>query len=140
MKYEFASEEWLSAVERTIHACVEEARDAGQLEGVFFSLCEVYEDVPVGVNPAGRVAWSAVLDGEKVTFSRTELATADLKVVADYQVLKPVVKVEFDQGPPPDVLQALGAATEQGRFKIDRTTPSPAAVASLHNRVAAITL
>ena len=140
MKYEFASEDWLSALERTIDACVEEAREAGQLEGVSFSVCEVYEDVPVEVNPAGRVTWSAVLSGEKVAFSRAELATADLKVVADYQVLKPVVKVEFDQGPPPDVVQALGAATEQGRFRIDRAAPSPEAIASLHNRVSAITL
>ena len=105
-----------------------------------FSLCEVYEDVPVDVNPAGRVAWSAVLDGEKVTFSWAERDTADLKVVADYEVLQTIVSVKFDPDPPPDVMHELGAATEQGRFKIDRAAPSPEAIASLHNRVAAITL
>jgi hypothetical protein len=140
VKYEFASDEWLTGVERAIQACVEEARATGQLEGVSFSLCEVYGDVPVAVNPAGRVAWSAVFADEKVTFSRSELDTADLKVVADYEVLRPIVSVKFDADPSLDVMQALSAAGKQGRFRIDRSAPSPAAIASLHNRVAGITL
>jgi len=139
VRSQFASDEWLIALERTIDACIAEARSADQLEGVTFSLCEVYESVPPEVNSTGRVVWSLVLDGGEAKFSRTELDEADLKVVADYEVLEPVVRVVFDQGPPPEVAEALAAAAKQGRFRIHRGVPSPEAIASLHNRVAGIT-
>ena len=139
VRYGFASDEWLTALEQTVDACIAEARAAGQLDGVAFSLCEVYESVPVQVNPGGRVAWSLVLEGGDAKFARTELDEADLKVVADYEVLEPVVRVRFDQGPPPEVAEALAAAGKQGRFRIHRGVPSPEAIASLHNRVAGIT-
>jgi hypothetical protein len=139
VRHQFASEAWLSGVEQAIDACVTEARAAGALEGVSLSLCEVYESVPAEVNPARRVVWSLVLEGEEAKFSRTELDEADLKVVADYEVLEPVVRVVFDQGPPPEIAEALAAAGKQGRFRIHRAVPSPEAIGSLHNRVAGIT-
>ena len=125
VRHRFASEAWLSGVEQAIDACVTEARSAGQLDGVSFSLCEVYESVPPEVNSAGRVVWSLVLDGGDAKFARTELDEADLKVVADYEVLEPVVRVLFDQGPPPEVAEALAAAAKQGASGYTAACPHP---------------
>ena len=131
---QFASEEWLQVLEAEMRKFV-----ASLTDGKRFSISEVYTKVPPEVNPApaGRVAWTARIDGSDVSFVRGEAEDVDLKVEGEYEhIRKAAIFVVSEDNE--EEYQAIAAqAIEQGRITVDGDMAIVADMQPFHNIMAA---
>ncbi|MBX3705650.1 MAG: hypothetical protein KF911_03370 [Pseudomonadales bacterium] len=136
-KIEFASPEWLAALERLVR---EYTAKAGA--GVELSLCEVFTGVPAHLdkNGNGIIAWYCRIKGGEVEFEEGEIPEADIKTVTDYQFILPFARLKIDPGNMADYEVKLAEGAKAG--KIDRRgdrSKVPPAFYGMHNDLAEIT-
>lgn len=80
---QFASPEWIWRLQTTLAELVSER--AAELEGVDFTICEVFTDVPPDAHTA---VWAARIAGGGVTFFEQPIP-ADYAVQGDYAAVLP---------------------------------------------------
>lgn len=136
-KIEFASPEWLAALERLVRDYTAKAGD-----GVELSLCEVFTGVPAHLdkNGNGIIAWYCRIKGGEVEFAEGEIPEADIKTVTDYQFILPFARLKIDPGNMADYEVKLAEGAKAG--KIDRRgdrSKVPPAFYGMHNDLAEIT-
>lgn len=143
MKYEFASRPWFAA----LHAIIcEKARIAAAAQPDFsYAICEVFTDAPreLATGPDGRIAWHAIIHGSEVTFSLSEIATADMKAVADFNSVLPLASYDtMNQPQRAAELQAMSQAlVAAGKLHISGSSLAASAnpMSSLHDAIARLT-
>lgn len=136
-KIEFASPEWLTALENLVRVYTARAGDDVEL-----SLCEVFTDVPAHLdrNGDGTIAWYCRIKGGEVEFAEGEIAEADIKTVTDYQFILPFARMKIDPGNMSAYETQLAEGTKAG--KLDRSgdrSKVPPAFYGMHNDLAEIT-
>lgn len=86
----FASPEWVAALKAILIELVAEVR--ADLDGVDFTICEVFTDVP----PDGATCvWAARITGEGVQFFDEPVA-ADYEVSGDYEAILPGARIIYE--------------------------------------------
>src|SRR3954466_254796 len=140
--YETATTEWLDILRSTIQELVEQAQATGDLDGVTYSMCETYTDVPRHISPQDRVAWHLRIADGKFTFEpiEAEADDVDTKVVGEWEVIDRMARILLpdDGSHPPEVQAMLGEAVESGRLLITNTSSAtpPPLLSGVHNAVA----
>lgn len=134
---EFASPEWLAALEKLLRAYTASAGNDVEL-----SLCEVFTGVPghLDKNGDGTIAWYCRIKGDEVEFAEGEIAEADIKTVTDYQFILPFARMKIDPGNLASYETQLAEGSKAG--KIDRRgdrSKVPPAFYGMHNDLAEIT-
>jgi hypothetical protein len=89
-KLAFASPEWVAALKAILIELVAEAR--ADLEGVDFTICEVFTDVPPDHHTC---VWAARITGEGVQFF-DEPVEADYEVSGDYEAILPGARIIYE--------------------------------------------
>ena len=143
MRYQFASRPWFAA----LHAVIcEKARGAAAAQPDFsYAICEVFTGVPAELGPdaGGRIAWHAIVRGGEVTFDLREIATADMKAVADYASVLPLAHYDTKGRPErASELQAMSQALiAKGKLHLSGSSLAASAnpLASLHDTMARLT-
>ena len=136
-KVEFASPEWLAALEDLIDSYA--GRAGGNIE---ISICEVFTGVPAHLDKDGNgtLSWYCRIKDGRLEFDEGEIDDADIKTVADYQFILPFARIKID----PDNMQAYesklaeGAAAGKITRRGDRSKVPPAFY-GMHNDLAEIT-
>jgi hypothetical protein len=134
-KIEFASREWHERLKALLDRYT--AMVGPELE---LSLCEVFTGVPAHIAEQGRIAWHCRISGGKVDFREGEIASADLKTIADYDFVLTLarMKIEPDTMAEYQALQAEGAASGKLVTTGD-TTKIPPVFYGMHNELAEVT-
>lgn len=136
-KIEFASPQWLAALEKLLRTYTAKAGDDVEL-----TLCEVFTGVPEHLDKHGNgvIAWYCRIEGGEVEFSEGEIEQADIKTVTDYQFILPFARLKIDPGNMTEYEARLAEGARQG--KIDRRgdrAKVPPAFYGMHNDLAEIT-
>ena len=140
MKYEFASREWCAALHGVIAERV--ANEVKTKPNLTMSICEVFHDAPLRLAPEGKLAWSCIVEGDKVDFRASERDDVRVKVTADYETTVPLgqFSTEGDPARAAQLQQMVAAAVAAGKLKFDGDrTPSPNALTSIHDAIARLT-
>lgn len=106
-KLAFASPEWVAALQTILIELVDEALP--DLEGVDFTICEVFTDVPPDSHTC---VWAAQISGEGVRFF-DEPVTADYEVRGDYEAILPGARIIYE-----GVTEAELAAQAEHRLRM----------------------
>ena len=137
-KIEFASPEWLAALEGFIDSYI--ARADAPIE---LSLCEVFVDVPkhLDKNGTGKLAWYCRIKDGKLEFEEGEIDDADIKTVADYDFILRFARMKIDPGNMQEYERQLAEGAAAGKItrQGDRSKVPPAFY-GMHNDLADITL
>lgn len=141
MKYEFASREWTAA----LHGIIAE-RAAVEIKtkpNLTMSICEVFTDAPAHLaDKDGKLAWSAVINGDKIDVRPSERDDVKVKVTADYATTLPLGRFSTDGDPAraAQLQSMVAAAVAAGKlsFAGDRT-PGPDQLTSIHDAIAKLT-
>jgi hypothetical protein len=136
-KIEFASPEWLAALEKLVRTYTAKAGNDVEL-----TLCEVFTGVPehLDKNGDGTIAWYCRINGGEVEFAEGEIAEADIKTVTDYQFILPFARMKIDPSNMAVYETQLAEGAKAG--KIDRRgdrSKVPTAFYGMHNDLAEIT-
>lgn len=137
--YPFGSAPWRGLLHGYLLAKADEF--AATLEGRDFSLCEVYTDVPVDVDPADRVAVTWGFRGGRLWFAPEERDEVDIKVVIDWATVAPLARlaVAGDEEVQARMNEALGRAAASGKLAVTQRVPMPSFVATMHDDLAGVT-
>lgn len=137
-KVEFASPEWLAALQGMIERYM--ALAPADLE---LSICEVFTGVPEHLDKSGDgvIAWHCRIKDGRLEFREGEIEDADIRTVADYQFILPFARTKIDPGVMDDyqARQAEGARQGLVRHSGDRSKV-PASFYGMHNELADLTL
>lgn len=135
---EFASPAWLDLLERLLLAAA-----ALNRASVSSATCEVYRNVPRHLAADGRLAWTRrIRDGSAtVTFEECPDDEADIKVVADYHALLPLVRLVITDENEPEFARLMQAEVAAGRVEIvrERRPEGAARDYTTHNIMAVLT-
>jgi hypothetical protein len=137
-KIEFASPEWLAALQELIGSYLAKAGN-----DVDLSLCEVFTGVPKHLDKhgTGTLSWHCRIRGGTVEFEEGEIDDADIKTVTDYAFILPFARMKIDPGniQAHESQLAQGAAAGKITRQGDRSKVPPAFY-GMHNDLAEITL
>ncbi len=148
MAYEFGSPAWLDVLGGLILGAIgrtEQARQHAGLPPLTFSMCEVFTDPPAHLGGAGeRIAWHCVVENGHVLFETREADAVAYKIVADYQTILPIARLDTDASPEgADKMAAMfQAGIAAGKVKtigarVDDGGPPP--LDGVHNAIARLT-
>jgi hypothetical protein len=94
--YEFASPEWIAEAAAYLPGAV--AAIPQDLDGITFSLCEIYTDPPSHLaDGADRIGWSMQIDGRDVKVLPGVRDDAEQKIVVDYGTCIPLAKAPYKE-------------------------------------------
>lgn len=135
-KYEFASPEWLTAMEAALSSALEQA-PADEAK-VRFSYSERYTDPPEHLAKPEGVGYTARFEDGTLTFLHKPTEDVDVAITADYTAILPRVRWIIGDDP-----AAFGAGrqplVDQGKLKHQGDTPFPAFLLGGHDIIAAQT-
>lgn len=135
---EFASPPWLELLERLLLAAA--ALNSSSVSGV---TCEVYRNVPRHLAAEGRLAWTRRMRNGSVEIAFEECPDdeADIKLVADYEALLPLVRFVITDESEPDFSRLMQAEVVAGRIEIvrERRPEGFKRDYTVHNLVAVLT-
>jgi hypothetical protein len=141
MKYEFASREWCAA----LHGIIAE-RAAVEIKtkpNLTMSVCEVFSNAPAHLaDKDGKLAWSAVVQGDKIDVRPAERDDVKVKVHADYQTCVPLGQFSTDGDPARAAkLQSMvAAAVAAGKLTfVGERAATPDSMTSIHDAIARLT-
>jgi hypothetical protein len=141
MKYQFGSAEWLSAVHGMMAYAA--AAQAGRSADFRISICEVYLDVPAERGGKdGKLVWSCVSEGGRVTFDLRERDDVDIKISVDFALAAELARLDAsDPNSAAELARRAEAARREGKIVITTQTPqAPADSApSIHDLLARMT-
>lgn len=138
-RFEVGSDAWLTAVHEVLESIVTQAGQNGLLDGIDYSMCEVYTHVPSHVSSNERVAWHFRVRGNSLHFSRDEAHDVDVKVTAEWAAVAPYARLEIVDGTEESVAlnAGLAAAIAAGRMQFEGDPRRrPAVLAPAHNLIA----
>ncbi len=148
MAYEFGSPAWLATLGGLILGAIGKtalARAKDRMGPLNFSMCEVFTAPPEHLGGQGaRLAWHCVVKDGALRFETTEADDVAVKIVADYQTILPIARLDTDASPDgADKMAALfqagiaaGKATAKGA-QIEDGGPPP--LDGVHNTIARLT-
>jgi hypothetical protein len=141
MKYEFGGPLWSAALHGMIAERV--ATLSKTNPNLTMSICEVFNDAPERLaGPSRKLAWSCVVEGDKVDFRPEERNDVRVKVTADWAATVPLGQFCTEGDPERAAkLQSMVAATVAAgklSFVGDRT-PNADSVPSIHDAIARLT-
>ena len=137
-KFEFASGEWLNRLRRGM----ESALTGADLDGIDFSMCEVYTHVPSHISPSGRVGWHCRIDSGGLRWAEGEADDVDFKAVGEWSVLREASRTIYEGDPAAESTSMAGlrAAMDAGRVSITGTRRgAPRELGAVHDQMARIT-
>jgi hypothetical protein len=138
----FGSEDWMSLLRRTLVELTAEAGEA--LDGVDFSICEVFTDAPPD---GGERVWAARIKGTDVEFFDHAIE-ADFNVCGDFAAILPIARVIYAGATEADLaalidhrerMVAEGRLTSRGDLR-SAGKPLRKILQSMHDRLARRTL
>lgn len=136
-KVEFASPEWLAALQAAI---VRYMAKAGA--DVKLSICEVFTGVPkhLDKNGNGVISWHCRIADGRLHFADGEIADADIKSVCDYNFILALARMKIEPATMKDYEKLTAEGEETGKLKRhgDRAKVPPAFY-GMHNDLAEIT-
>ena len=139
-KYEMGSPQYLAHAKKLIEECIAGA-SAAELDGVEFSLCEVYTGVPKHIAESGRAAWYFRLRGGELKFGTEEVDDVDFKAIVDYGTIVPLGRLHFGNDPTAEqkaqegVMRAVAGGKMQ---RIGDQKKKPAFLDGLHDAMAEV--
>lgn len=142
---EFASDAWFSLAEAVLTELAKVNRE--QLQGLQFSLCEVYKNVPAHLPSSnGTIAWTFTIDGGEIEIRRHERKDVDFWVTWDYEAILPIAKMVYsaDAAVLAEAESIRAAAEHAGkRQSAGSVEHAPAPIKDvlyqMHNRLAELT-
>jgi hypothetical protein len=141
MKYQFGSAGWLGAVHGMMAYAA--AAQASQSPESRISICEVYLGVPAERGGQdGRLAWSCVSEGGRVTFDLCERDDVDIKVSVDFALADELARLDAsDPIAAAELARRAEAAKLEGKLVISMREPQrpPAPAPSIHDLLARMT-
>ncbi|WBX85159.1 hypothetical protein [Sphingosinicella microcystinivorans] len=136
-KIEFAGPEWHERLKGLL-----EKYTAAAGPDVELTICEVFTDVPEHLDKdgSGRIAWNCRIAGGKVDFRYGEIASADLKTIADYDFVLRLARMKMEEGTLAEyrAIQAEGAASGKLNTTGDHSKIPPS-FHGMHNDLAEVT-
>jgi len=86
--------EWFGRVFWTVRKLVVDNKD--QIDGVSYSLCETYRNVPEHLNPDsdGTLSWYLNISDGTVVFGCDALESADFRVSVEYEIAEELGKLD----------------------------------------------
>src|SRR3989442_11875891 len=137
--FEFASPEWLAAVEELLQKAV----DGLDLGGKTYTISEEFTDPPAHLLPPGAtsISWHLRVTDSAVEVGRGVLDDSDLKTTVDYQAVLPVARLVYESTPEAmaDAQRLRAEARQTGERVGDETALPPQLLERLvwlHNELA----
>jgi hypothetical protein len=138
-KFEFASPEWLDALQERLAFYTEQAGPDLEL-----SLCEVFTGVPAHLDKHGNgtIAWHCLIKNGQVHFEEVAIDEADVRSETDYEFILPVARRVYSPEVMPEVDAYIATGVADGRMKSTGKDRSkvPASFIQMHNDLAVRTL
>ncbi|MFV0306332.1 MAG: hypothetical protein ACK5OX_01135 [Desertimonas sp.] len=135
----FASPGWLEAL-RTIYLQTVAGAD---LDGVEYSMCEVFHDVPLDVHPDTTVAWHVRISNGTVQWSLGEIDDAMFKIVGSWAAVEPLARATplSDPAVAAELQDRLAARIADGSVRVEGSQAArPPATVGVHDAIAAHTV
>lgn len=127
-------------------ARAEQARVTGHSPPLAFSMCEVFLDPPDHLGGKGaRIAWHCVVKNGHTRFETSEADDVAFKVVADYQAILPMARIDTEASPDGaarimELYQAAAAAGKLAWVGVRASEAGQGGVESVHNEIARLTI
>ena len=135
-KFEFASQQWIDVARETLQN-LSAGKDLGDLEVTF---CEEFTDPPENLSPTGAsIGWYMKIANGELEVAAGGLKDADMKVIADYATVLPLVRATHAEmaANPPD---AAALASKMSREGDAAKMASLTWMSQLHDLLAARTI
>jgi hypothetical protein len=133
-KVEFASPEWMAAIEGKLRRMAAENPDWR------FGICEVFTDSPKHLAADGVIAWHCRVADGKLDFRMGEADDVDIKNIADYQAILPFARLHLTPETQADYVKMSERALADGKLKrVGDASTLPPGIHGLHNEMAEIT-
>ena len=140
-RYEFLSPEWFIALQAMLMQAVDAA---GDLDGVRWSACEVFTDLPPHLLQGGNgsIAWHYYLVDGVVQFGYGEREDVDFRAVLDYGTARELARIVVggDEAARQEMESKAIAAIQAGKGQMFGSRDNrPAQLANYHDALARMT-
>ena len=141
LRYEFLSPEWFIALQAMLMQAVDAA---GDLNGVRWSACEVFTDIPPHLLQGrhGSIAWHYYLEDGAVQFGYGEREDVDFRAVLDFGTAQELARIVVggDEGRRQEMESKALAAIRAGKGQLFGSRDNrPARLANYHDALARMT-
>jgi hypothetical protein len=134
-KFEFVSNEWIDQAKIILNDLVSQFGE----EGVSFSVCETFSDVPKAIHTSGIASWHFYIDGKSVRVGKGKVADVDVKINFDYAKASIIAKVFYTEEIIAKQKEETEKAKEASAIAGKGFKEPPDYLPELHNRLALLT-
>lgn len=134
-KFNFVSDEWVDQAEIILNDLVSQFG----VEGVSFSVCETFFDVPKEIDANGVASWHFFIEGKSVRVGKDKVEDVDVKINFDYAKASVIAKVVYTEEIIAKQKEDLALVKKNLEKKGKVVKEPPKYLSELHNRLALLT-